>query len=268
MSQTPADVLEQVGARASHAPQLLLCLDFDGTLVPIADSPEGAHIEPDTRRLLADLAGRPDITIAIISGRNRSELQTIVDIPGLIYAGNHGLEISGPGFVFVEPTAAACRDALQALSVELRARLAGIPGTVVEDKGLTIGVHDRQVSDEKLEEVRRLVHAVLANSAHPFHMIAGERIYDIRPRVVWDKSTAVNWIRNQTAGPDALVIFIGDDDEEAFAALQDDVTIKVGSSGETTARYRLENIAEVRMLLRRVARSNNRREACSGQVSL
>jgi trehalose-phosphatase len=271
MNQRLWDELEGVGPRISQAPYLLLCLDFDGTLAPVAASPDAVRMEPETRSLVAESAGRPDITAAIISGRNRADLQSLVNIPGLIYAGNHGLEISGPGFVFVEPTASAFRDALQALAAELNARLAGIPGAVVEDKGLTLSVHDRKVPAEQLDEVRRLVHAALANSAHPFQMMAGNRIYDIRPRVPWDKGVAVNWIRKQIGKPDALAIYLGDDasDEDAFAGLQDDVTIKVGPNGETTARYRLETLADVRQFLRRLlSLRSGRQPAYSGQVSL
>jgi len=271
MNQRLLDDIEEVVARATYAPYLLLCLDFDGTLVAIAESPDQVRLEPETRNLIADLALRPDITTAIISGRNRADLQSLISIPGLIYAGNHGLEISGPGFVFVEPTALACREALQALAAELTARLTGIPGAFVEDKGLTLSVHDRKVPAERLDEVRRLVHAVLANSAHPFHMMAGDRIYDIRPRVPWDKGVAVHWIRKQIGRPDALVIYLGDDatDEDAFVGLQDDVTIKVGPGGETVARYRLETIADVRQFLRRLSSlRSDRAEDYSGDPPL
>jgi len=251
MKQLLLEDLEEVGSRIASAPYLLVCLDFDGTLAAIADSPDKVRLEPETRSLLGELAQRPGVTLAVISGRNRAELQSLINLPDLIYAGNHGLEISGPGFVFVEPTASACREHVQALAAELSARLASIPDAIVEDKRLTLSVHDRKVSDEKQDEVRRLVHAALANSAHPFQMTAGDRIYDIRPRVAWDKGVAVNWIRKQIGKPNALVIYLGDDapDEDAFAGLQDDVTIKVGLDGETVARYRLETLADVRRFL-------------------
>ena len=101
--------------------------------------------------------------------------------------------------------------------------------------------------------------------------MAGDRIYDIRPRVPWDKGVAVHWIRKQIGRPDALVIYLGDDatDEDAFVGLQDDVTIKVRPGGETVARYRLEGVEDVRQFLRRLASlRSDRAEAYSGQVPM
>jgi len=75
-----------------------------------------------------------------------------IGIPGLIYAGNHGLEISGPGFLFVEAASggASCRR-LQELANVLQLRLQPIEGARVEDKGLTLTVHYRQVEESRVE---------------------------------------------------------------------------------------------------------------------
>jgi trehalose 6-phosphate phosphatase len=251
MTKELFEAAQQVGERITQAPHLLVCLDFDGTLAQIVGHPADAVMDRDIRELVAKLAAREDVTVAVVSGRSRSDLLSRVDIAGLIYAGNHGLEISGPGFVFIEPTAAACRGEVNALSTELTARLNGIPGALVEDKGLTVSVHDRRVSAEKHEEVRRLVHSTLANSKHPFQLTHGDRVYDIRPRVPWDKGVAVAWIRAQVGRADALAIYLGDDatDEDAFAGLRKEITIKVGPNGETGAHYRLRTLADVRKFL-------------------
>jgi trehalose 6-phosphate phosphatase len=251
MTQPLFEAMPEVGKRIQQAPQILLCLDFDGTLTKIVGHPEDAVLDRETRATVAELATREDITVAVVSGRTRSDLLARVDVPGLIYAGNHGLEISGPGFVFIEPTAAACREELHALAAELTARLSGIPGVIVEDKGLTISVHDRRVSIKQLDEVRRLVHTTLANSKHPFQLTLGDRVYDIRPRVPWDKGVAVAWIRKQVGRADALAIYLGDDatDEDAFAGLREEITIKVGPNGDTVAHHRLGNLIDVRKFL-------------------
>jgi trehalose-phosphatase len=252
MTQRLFDALHEIGDRVAHAPHLLVCLDFDGTLTPIVANPADAFLDPKTHDVVAKLAGHEHVTVAIVSGRTRSDLLARIELPGLIYAGNHGLEISGPGFVFIEPTAAACRDELHKLATELNNRLSGILNVFVEDKGLTISVHDRRVPAEHLDEVRRLVHATLANSRHPFQLTPGDRIYDIRPRVAWDKGVAVSWIRKQMGQSNALAVYLGDDatDEDAFAGLRDEITIKVGPNGETVAHYRLESCEDVQQFLR------------------
>ena len=75
-----------------------------------------AFVAADGARSLVAGRTRDGCRLAIVSGRDRADLQARVGIPGLIYAGNHGLEISGPGFVFVEPTAASQVEALQELA--------------------------------------------------------------------------------------------------------------------------------------------------------
>jgi trehalose-phosphatase len=251
MSQPLFDAVREVGERIVEEPHLLLCLDFDGTLTHHVDDPSQAQLSPQMERALLALGEHEDVTVAIIGGRDRADLQARVGIPGLIFVGNHGLEISGPGQLFIERTAAEHTEAVKKLAQELTTRLQAIPGCSVEDKGLTVAVHHRQVPTEAWDEVRRLVHGVLAGASHPFVLTAGEEAYEIRPRVYWHKGSAVGWIMDQLGKPDPLPIYLGDDvtDEDAFKALADGITIKVGGSPETAAHYCLEGPAEVRKFL-------------------
>src|SRR5258708_23068160 len=100
MSQPLFDALSEVAERIRQAPHCLLCLDFDGTLAPFVPDPGDAFLPPAIDRTLRDLAGHDSLALAIVSGRDRADLQGRVGIPGVIYAGNHGLDISGSGFVF------------------------------------------------------------------------------------------------------------------------------------------------------------------------
>jgi trehalose-phosphatase len=243
--------MQEVGEQITRAPHLLLCLDYDGTLTPIVEAPATAHLSPSVERVLRSLAGHERVSLAVISGRERADLQAHVGIPGLIYAGNHGLEISGPGCLFVEPTAAACCEALKALAADLAKNLQHIPGAFVEDKGLTLSVHYRRVAAADCQEVGRLVHATLARSKLPFRLSTGDKVHEVRPPVDWNKGSAVGWIKEQLGKPEALVIYLGDDmtDEDAFAVLAEAITVKVGDASETAAHYRLEGPAEVQRFL-------------------
>jgi trehalose-phosphatase len=250
------EALPEIGERLAQAPHLLLCLDFDGTLTAIAKDPERVFLSPRMKLIVQALGNCVNTSVAVISGRDRADLQARVDIPGLIYAGNHGLEISGPGFIFVEPSAVSHRSALQELATGLTRRIQGIPGAVVEDKGLTVSVHYRQVAPAAWEEVRQVTHSVLANASHPFLLIPGDKVFEIRPRVYWNKGTAVGWIKEQVRQPEALVMYIGDDvtDEDAFTVLAGDITVKVGSSVETAAHYQLDGPGDVQRFLEWLAR--------------
>jgi len=251
MSRPLFDAISEIGGRIERTPELLVCLDFDGTLTPLQDEPAQVSLAPHMQRALRALTGQRGLYLAVISGRERADLQSRLRLPGLIYAGNHGLEISGEGILFIEPTAAGCSDLIKKLAGELGRKLQAVAGAIVEDKGLTLSIHYRQVADGDVEEVRRLVHAALAGTDHPFQLTTGNKVYDIRPRVYWNKGSAVGWIKEQLGKPDILVVYVGDDvtDEDAFAALPDGITVKVGEPGETVAQYHLENQAEVRKFL-------------------
>jgi trehalose-phosphatase len=248
MSRPLFETLDELGPRIAQAPHLLLSLDFDGTLTPIELHPDMVRMPPHGAAVLQALHGAPQVSLMIIGGRERTDLQGRVGVAGLIYAGNHGLEISGPGLVFVEPTAVECRGALQALAADLAHRVAAFPGAFLEDKGLTLSIHYRQAPPDSAEPIRQTVHGALANASHPFQLTTGTMVFDVRPRVTWGKGTAVNWIRGQLSKPNALAIYIGDDatDEDAFACLADDITIKVGGGpSETAAAFQVESHEDV-----------------------
>ena len=173
MSKYLFDVLGDVRERVARAGHVLLCLDFDGTITPIRETPSAVFPSAEMRQVLESLSHHDNVSVAIFSGRERADMRERVDIPGLIYAGNHGLEIGGPGILFIERTAADSRPALQQLATDLETRLHHIPGVLLEDKGLTVTVHYRLVAPEQGEEVRNIVHAALANSPHPFQLTRG-----------------------------------------------------------------------------------------------
>ena len=244
MSSSFFNAEAEISARISRAAHLLMCFDVQA-LFPGADKPA-----PFSRQLGA-LSMLPRVTVALLSGRSRAELQSQVGIPGLVYVGNLGLEISGDGFLYVESTAAGYSDALSQLGTRLAAKLEQIPGALVEDKGLTIRIAATGVPDTEVENVRRAIHETLAGADHPFRLDQRDNIYEIRPRVPWTKANAILWIKERHKQPEALVVFISDDekDEETLAALPEAITVKVGGPTETLANYRLEGPADLRAFL-------------------
>jgi trehalose-phosphatase len=255
--------LDEVDRQLRAAPAVLLCAGFDGTLVPLMDSPNQVILPAAVHDLLRGLLAcqehdRPEHRVVpfVISGRALAGLRQRVGVPGLILGGNHGLEIEGPGFSFIEPRAEECRPALRQLVKTLASRLAGLKGARVEDKGLTASVHYRQVAPDHQEEVRRQVHAVLAGSDHPFVLASGHKVFEIRPRVYWTKGNAVRWVAEQLGLSDALIVYLGDDitDEDAFAVLAEGITIKVGDPTQTTTRYYVSDPAAAQQFLAWLAR--------------
>jgi trehalose 6-phosphate phosphatase len=241
------DAMDDVRSHIIEARHIFLGLDFDGTLTPLKPNPQWPRLSPPFDNALRTLAVDPAVSVAILTGRERADLQERVGIPGLIYGGNHGLEISGPGFVFIEPTAARYSSELKELAATLSAKLKAIPGALVENKGLTLSVHYRQVAESEQEKVGQIVRASLANKEHPFHLTMGAMVYEIRPRAYWSNGNAARWIMEKLAQPQALPIYMGDDlsDEEAFIILEDGITVRVGEPGETKAKYCLPGPVEV-----------------------
>jgi trehalose-phosphatase len=245
--------LAEIGRRIDGASHIFLGLDFDGTLTPIFPRPDDVVLAEAVRELLVRLARLPKLTVMIVSGRALSDVTRKVGLPELIYAGNHGLEIKGPGLEFMEPTAAAQRNRMSEFTRRLRERLKDVPGAMLEWKGLTVSVHYRNVAPAMWDVVRQAVREVVVTDDDSVLVGSGRRIWEIRPAVPWHKGHALGWIiqhvHTQSSG---LLLFLGDDrtDEDAFATYPDAVTVKVGvTDAPTSARYRLPHPDAVRAFL-------------------
>jgi trehalose 6-phosphate phosphatase len=202
---------------------LVLLLDFDGTLAPIVERPEAAAMPADTRVALERLLGRADIEAALISGRGMADVRERAALPGIAYAGNHGMEIHGPGVERIHPDAKAARPALERMIDTLSGPLGGIPGAILEDKGLTLSVHDRMVAAERRAEIAGLVRQCVEGEAE-LRITEGKRVLEVRPRIDWHKGKAVEFLLDEVAPPaGAPVLYLGDDttDEDAFGALRE-----------------------------------------------
>jgi trehalose 6-phosphate phosphatase len=221
--QTPVSALEHFDRIASRLAQheLALCLDYDGTLTPIVDRPEQATLSETMRTLLRRLAER--CTLAIVSGRDRQDVQQMVRLDNLVYAGSHGFDISGPGGLHLQhDEAQQSLPDLESAEQELRERLADIEGVLIERKRFAIAVHSRLVADANLGRIEDAVEAVRKRHAC-LRRMDGKKVAELQPDVDWDKGRAVLWLR-QALGmerPEVVTIYIGDDvtDEDAFRAI-------------------------------------------------
>ena len=237
------DHLSDIESLLRERRRVLVFLDFDGTLTPIVDFPNQAVMLPEIRVTLKRLSEMSTFSITIVSGRALSDIRARVGMANLTYAGNHGLEICGEGLHFVEPEAVQRIKILGEFSRRLRERLRHIPGVEVENKVLTTSVHFRRAERGSLDEIRKTVHAELAFSERIFRVTRGLQVIEIRPRVDWNKGTAVRWIQQVSGSANTLSLYVGDDDtdEDAFAALPEGVTVRVGHAKGTAARYYLDD---------------------------
>lgn len=240
---------------------ILLGLDFDGTLSEIVDSPGKAILSSDTRRLLKVLIKRPDIKVAVLSGRALEDIKKRVGLPGVYYAGNHGLQIDGPGLQWTHPHAAELDHSSWR---SLEEGLGDIPGAIVERKRLGMAVHYRKVPKRYIRRLADRVRTRFAELRDRFRILRGKKTYDIRSSVPWNKGHALDAIRNQLTGG-WMGVFIGDDitDEEGFRTLGPRaLTIRVGRVSASEAQYIFSNRKQVDRLLKSLAaRSSPTQEA-------
>lgn len=234
----------------------LLILDYDGTLSPIVPNPDEAILPEATKQSLIKLAA---ITpVAVISGRDRRDVENKVALDQLIYAGSHGLDMAGPeGLDIPEKVEERTLQSLKTAAENLQRNLEGVEGCIVESKKYAIAVHFRNVAEEEVEKVKDAVLAELAK--HPdLKKGTGKKILELKPAIDWHKGKATMWLFEalnlSTEG--AIPIFVGDDitDEDAFVSIHDEgVGILVGSHGEqTAATFSLKDTDEVQQFLERL----------------
>jgi len=248
-------VVTEVKERTKSATRVSLFLDFDGTLVPIEADPASPRLDSETAELLQELSGRDFLVTTVISGRAIEDLYARIRVHGLIYAGNHGLEIFGRNLLFVEPHATARRQELERLCDELRVQLQPIEGAMVEFKGLTASVHYRKAAESDRPGIETAVRGAVARVGDLFRLNRGKKVFEILPRTDWHKGAAARWINGHLSDERVLSVYLGDDtsDEDAFCMLPDAVTVRVGRAGATCARHQLPDPSAVREFLRWLA---------------
>lgn len=239
-------------------------LDYDGVLTPIVDRPEDAVLSAAMRETVRALAER--CTVCVVSGRDRPVVQRLMGLDNLVVAGSHGFDIWRPqtGTVPGNP-AAGFEGLVAAVTGRLRARVRGMPGVMVEPKRASVAVHYRLASDEDRERVAAVVRRLLAEQPDRLRMTPGKMVYEIQPKIDWDKGRAVRYLLEVLGldSPAVAAVYLGDDvtDEDAFRALRGrGIGILVGRPDDpevagrpTAADFVLTSTDEVRQFLTRLA---------------
>lgn len=215
-----------------------LFLDFDGTLVELAATPDAVRVAEAVPEVLAALARLLDGRIAIVSGRSLAQIGDYLGTD-LAMSGSHGLEVAWTDGRTAAPEAPGwLPDAIEQAEALARRH----PGMVVEKKPFGLALHYRGAPGA--QEDCRVLAAALAGDDRIVQ--AGKMVFEIRPAGA-DKGEAVRRFMADPAFRAGRPIFVGDDvtDEAGFAAARalGGTAILVGPARATAAAYRLDDVA-------------------------
>ena len=192
-------------------------MDYDGTLAPIVDDPAEASPLPAVLPLLRELVLRTRL-LAVISGRDTSQLYRWLPLPGLLLVGNHGLEERREGRSVLIPEAAAFADRLERAAASIEGDDLPQPARL-ERKAATLAVHYRGTDDVQAvrERLRDRLEKVARSTGLRLH--AGRMVWELRPLIEVDKGTVIS--RLITASGARHTVYAGDDltDRAAFRVL-------------------------------------------------
>lgn len=243
----------------------LLAFDFDGTLSPMAPTPEEASLPPGTKALLTELARVPGTVLAVLSGRSLASLEgKLLGIPGIVAFGSHGITSNRPEFSMPDGELSYWTGLCSEAHERIEPLVPMAPGTILEMKGPDLCLHYRLADPVRvpplLHEARKRLEGL------PFALRSGKFILEARPPRA-SKGTALVKLAETVPGclATGLCIYAGDDetDEDVFAALSGlggrAISFKVGP-GTTKAKFRLADPPEVERLLGRLAEAGRKRK--------
>ena len=252
----PGKLTSKLKNRIQGRPILLLT-DYDGTLVPICETPEEAVLGSKTRRQLGRLIEHDNIRVVTVSGRQGRFLSQQFRGLNLSMACEHGARFYGARSKRWQTLVHSDRRQWLGTAVELmKGRATRVPDSFIERKQYSVSWHYRkspeEFATEQSNKLKEELEFIFANM--PVSVIAGKKIIEVRASEA-NKGHFVRWLLNtHPLRENEVILAFGDDetDEEMFAALPEDaITIKVGP-GHTVARYRLASQALVLPFLRKL----------------
>ena len=216
-------------------------VDFDGTLVELASTPDGVEVAPRVREVLAALWRLTNGAVAVVSGRGIDDLDTLLAPLRLPIAGLHGAERR-------DAEGVARRLGFNA---EMVMQMAGVlaetvranPGMLLETKGAGLALHYRNAPDKEAA-ARAATERLVEQHSAAYMLQPGKMVFEIKPNNV-DKGRAIQAFLAEAPFAGRRPVFVGDDltDEKGFAVVNqhDGVSIKIGP-GQTIAGARLASV--------------------------
>ncbi|MGR3484577.1 MAG: trehalose-phosphatase [Paracoccaceae bacterium] len=222
-------------------------LDFDGTLVDIADTPDGIDVPAELAGLLSRLSEATSGRLVIVTGRAIDDFCALTGWEGDVI-GAHGAEERTAGSRWQHDMAGS--EVVARLGEMVTPFAATHPGMIGETKPTGVVLHFRQAPEHEAQAYAFL--RALADGHEGFDLHHSKMAYELRPHgISKDASIARMMDREGFAG--TRPVFFGDDvtDEPALAMVahtEGGVAVKVGP-GDTAAPFRVPDPAAARAAL-------------------
>ncbi|MCC0011715.1 MAG: trehalose-phosphatase [Sphingomonadaceae bacterium] len=225
----------------SASEPVALFLDFDGTLVAIADTPDGIEVPSDLAARLEALAARVGQRLALVSGRSPGNLAEHLGPVLVAIAGSHGMARTGRDG---QPVGTPPRQIADAALARIEAAAAAA-GAAVERKAHGMALHYR-LAPEREADVLAAAHELAAT--HGLIVKQGKCVAELVPPG-GDKGSAVRAFMTEAPFAGTVPVFVGDDvtDEDGFRAATElgGFGIAVGERPSDSARYHLSSVSDV-----------------------
>lgn len=235
----------------------ILILDFDGVLSPLVKVPSKARISPAALQALAALTR--EMPVAVVTGRTLADIEKRVGLKGVIYAGSHGLEWRVNGRVHRKKMPREDLLVFKSARRSLVRHAKRFPKLFVEDKRHCLALGYRSLSSAEAKRFRVSALAVMEKFVRTGRVRVMDNLYtfEIVAASEWTKGECARHIYDTRAEENEVAIYIGDGltDEDAFRALIDGITIRVGKSTASAAHYYFKSRSGVDRFLHRLARS-------------
>ncbi|WP_104084285.1 bifunctional alpha,alpha-trehalose-phosphate synthase (UDP-forming)/trehalose-phosphatase [Cryobacterium sp. Y11] len=237
----------------AQAENLLIALDFDGTLAPHVDHPDDARAIAGTREAVQALLDLPGVRVAFVSGRALVSLQQVAQPQSsVLLTGSHGIEVQLDTPEIELNLLSSELEQLDTLARVLEGISGSIAGTTIERKPAGLALHTRLATEQDGQSAERQAREQLGDQLPGLTIRGGKNVLEFSVRSS-TKGDALAKLREYT-GADR-VFYAGDDvtDEDAFAVLRnDDIGLKIGQ-GATLAGHRVRSPKEVAEVLVRIA---------------
>ena len=228
-----------------------LFLDFDGTLVEFAATPDGVQPDPALRALLERLQQRLDGAIAIITGRRIASIDSLLAPLQLAAAGLQGIERRTADGRSERPATPAAW--LEPVRERLAAHVDAHPGLLLEDKEFSLALHYRS-APQHAAATRALLQSMQTSFPADARLLEGNSVFELRPGT-HDKGTALDWFMTEPPFAGRRPIYLGDDDADlpAMQAAQRRGGMAIAVGPRLATAHRLQDPRAVRGWLESLA---------------